>query len=351
MDCRSPAGPASENPAVMMQAVAQSGAGFSGASALHLNIFGPMPIVKFGTDEQKSQWLERIASGDVVASFALTEPGAGSNPAGLRAKAVRDGDGTKVTDLLNKPGSTIVNTRDQSTGDAAIHIVTRRRDTTWLNFLLSRGARFRMDAEMIRDYFLAASSTLSPRMGGAGTKPYQPEGIWDIVGLPGGNTRDYHQDKGENLYRRSLYTFWKRMAPPPNMETFNAPSREFSCLRRERTNTPLQALVTLNDPQFVEASRNLAQRVLKETGSENIRSLLDAAARRILCRPLRSEEDRVLLPAVSELQSFYQTHPTEAQELISVGETKPDKTLNPATLAVWTNVCNTLFNMDEVLNK
>lgn len=219
------------------------------------------------------------------------------------------------------------------------------------NRLLSRGPRFRMDAEMIRDYFLAASSTLSPRMGGPGTKPYQPEGIWDIVGLPGGNTRDYHQDKGENLYRRSLYTFWKRMAPPPNMETFNAPSREFSCLRRERTNTPLQALVTLNDPQFVEASRNLAQRVLRETGTDNVRRLLDTAARRILCRPLRSDEDLVLLPAVTELLTFYQAHAREARELIAVGETRPDKNLDPATLATWTNVCNTLFNMDEVLNK
>ena len=219
------------------------------------------------------------------------------------------------------------------------------------NRLLSRGPRFRMDAEMIRDYFLAASNTLSPRMGGPGTKPYQPEGIWDIVGLPGGNTREYRQDKGENLYRRSIYTFWKRMAPPPNMETFNAPSREFSCLRRERTNTPLQALVTLNDPQFVEASRNLAQRVLKETASSNVHELLNAAARRIVCRPLRSDEYRVLEPAVAELEKFYRDHTTEAKELISVGETRPDKTLDPATLATWTNVCNTLFNMDEVLNK
>jgi hypothetical protein len=219
------------------------------------------------------------------------------------------------------------------------------------NRLLSRGPRFRMDAEMIRDYFLAASGSLSSRMGGPGTKPYQPEGIWEIVGLPGGNTREYHQDKGEGLYRRSLYTFWKRMAPPPNMETFNAPSRETSCLRRDRPNTPLQALVTLNDPQFVEASRNLAQKVLKESEGADVRTTLNAAAHRILCRPLRATELVVLEPTVVELLNFYRAHSSEARALIVVGESRPDDKLNPATLAAWTNVCNVLFNMDEVLNK
>ncbi len=137
------------------------------------------------------------------------------------------------------------------------------------NVLLSRGPRFRMDAEMLRDYALAASGLLSSKMYGPGVKPYQPENIWDIVGLPSGNTRNYVQDTGENLYRRTLYNFWKRMAPPPSLDAFNAPSREVCTVRRERTNTPLQALVTLNDPQFVEAARRLAENALRASGGDD----------------------------------------------------------------------------------
>jgi hypothetical protein len=218
------------------------------------------------------------------------------------------------------------------------------------NRLLSRGPRFRMDAEMIRDYALAASGTLSSRMGGPSVKPYQPEGLWDIVGLPSGNTREYKQDTGESLYRRSLYTFWKRMSPPPNLETFNAPSREFSCLRRERTNTPLQALVTLNDPQFVEASRNLAQAVLKEAKLDPAKTL-DAAAKRILCRSLQQKEEKVISAALAEVLSYYHGHKDDAAALIAVGESKPDASLDPAQLAAWTNICNSLLNLDEALNK
>jgi hypothetical protein len=218
------------------------------------------------------------------------------------------------------------------------------------NRLLSRGPRFRMDAEMIRDYVLAASGTLSAQMGGPSVKPYQPEGLWDIVGLPGGNTRDYKQDTGENLYRRSMYTFLKRMAPPPNMETFNAPVREISCLRRERTNTPLQALVTLNDPQFVEASRNTAQLVLKATKGDS-KKALDLAARRILCRSLAANESAVVEKQLAELQSYYTGHTADAEALIKVGESKPAADLNAAQLAAWTNICNLLVNMDEALNK
>ncbi len=134
------------------------------------------------------------------------------------------------------------------------------------NRLLSRGPRFRMDAEMVRDYALSASGLLSTQIGGPSVKPYQPPGVWEAVAMIGSNTRDYRRDEGENLYRRSLYTFWKRSAPPASMEMFNAPSRETCTVRRERTNTPLQALVTLNDPQFVEAARVLAEQALRKGG-------------------------------------------------------------------------------------
>ena len=124
------------------------------------------------------------------------------------------------------------------------------------NRLLSRGPRFRMDAEMIRDYALASSGLLVRKIGGPSVKPYQPDGVWEAVAMIGSNTRDYRRDTGENLYRRSMYTFWKRAAPPASMDIFNAPNRETCTVRRERTNTPLQALVTLNDAQFVEAARH-----------------------------------------------------------------------------------------------
>jgi hypothetical protein len=127
------------------------------------------------------------------------------------------------------------------------------------NRFLSRGPRFRMDAEMVRDYALKVSGLLNPKLGGPSVKPYQPDGVWEAVAMPESNTKRYERDKGDSLYRRSLYTFWKRAAPPALMDVFNAPSRETCSVRRERTNTPLQALATLNDIQFIEAARILAQ--------------------------------------------------------------------------------------------
>lgn len=216
------------------------------------------------------------------------------------------------------------------------------------NRLLSRGPRYRMDAEMLRDYALAASGTLSSKMGGPSTKPYQPEHVWDQVGI--GNTRNYVQDTGENLYRRTVYNFWKRMAPPPSLEIFNAPSREVTCVRRERTNTPLQALVTMNDPQFVEAARNLAQRALQQGGNDRAK-IINHIALEVLCRPLRANEIPIIEASHTDLEAFYKDHADDAKLLLGVGESKPDASLNPVQLAAWTMVCNQLMNLDEVLNK
>src|SRR5258706_9340419 len=135
------------------------------------------------------------------------------------------------------------------------------------NKLCSRGPHYRLDAEEIRDQALAASGLLVDAIGGAPVRPYQPEGVWESVAMKDSNTRVYAQDHGDALYRRSLYTFWKRTAPPPSLEILNAPSREVFCTRRERTDTPLQAFVTMNNPQFVEAARQLAQRAIKSAGS------------------------------------------------------------------------------------
>jgi hypothetical protein len=218
------------------------------------------------------------------------------------------------------------------------------------NRLLSRGPRFRMDAEMIRDYALAASGLLVRKLGGPSVKPYQPPGVWEAVAMIGSNTRDYVQDTGENLYRRSLYTFWKRSAPPASMDILNAPAREVCTVRRERTNTPLQALVTLNDVQFVEAARHLAEGALKEGGAtDDARS--DFVARQLLARPFRPEELSIVRASLAELSSYYQSHIDDAKQLIEVGESKPDESLDPATLAAWTMLVNQLMNLDEVLNK
>jgi hypothetical protein len=218
------------------------------------------------------------------------------------------------------------------------------------NRYLSRGPRFRMDAEMVRDYALASSGLLVRKLGGPSVKPYQPEGVWEAVAMIGSNTRDYKADTGENLYRRSMYTFWKRAAPPASLDILNAPNRETCAVRRERTNTPLQALVTLNDVQFVEAARNLAQVTLKE-GGDKPEAKLDFLAKRLLARPFRPEEAKLVQSSLDDLLAFYKGHADDAKKLIAVGESKADPKLDAGTLAAWTMLANQLMNLDEVLNK
>jgi hypothetical protein len=218
------------------------------------------------------------------------------------------------------------------------------------NRYLSRGPRFRMDAEMVRDYALAASGLLVAKIGGPSVKPYQPEGVWEAVAMIGSNTRDYKPDNGSKLYRRSMYTFWKRAAPPASMDIFNAPNRETCTVRRERTNTPLQALVTLNDPQFIEAARTLAQKALKE-GGDKIESRIDFVAQRLLARPFRAEEKQVVQGSLDDLLAHYKAKPDDANKIVAVGESKADASLDATTLAAWTMLINELMNLDEVLNK
>jgi hypothetical protein len=253
-----------------------------------------------------------------------------------------------------------------------------------LNRLLSRGPRFRMDAEMIRDHALAASGLLVRKIGGPSVKPYQPDGVWEAVAMIGSNTRDYRRDSGESLYRRSMYTFWKRSAPPAAMDIFNAPNRETCAVRRERTNTPLQALAALNDPQLVEAARRLAERALlvessgptvaadlpappaldsanapkltapgeQGNGSQaQVRARIDFITRRLLARPMRPEELFLIEGGLSDLLTYYRSHPDDAQLLINVGESKADSNLDVSSLAAWTMLVNELMNLDEVLNK
>jgi len=218
------------------------------------------------------------------------------------------------------------------------------------NRFLSRGPRFRMDAEMVRDYVLAASGLLARSIGGPSVKPYQPPGVWEAVAMPESNTRNYVEDEGESLYRRSLYTFWKRSAPPALLETFNAPNREHCLVMRERTNTPLQALAALNGVQFVEAARRLAQRALREA-DPRFEPRVQFMAERLLSRRLAEEELAIVADVQRRLQADFQRDPEGARQLLSTGDSPSDSALPPEELAAWTMVANQLMNLDETLNK
>jgi hypothetical protein len=218
------------------------------------------------------------------------------------------------------------------------------------NELLARGPRFRLDAEAIRDSALAASGLLVEKIGGRSVKPYQPEGLWEAIGFQGSTTGTFKQDAGEALYRRSMYTFWKRTSPPPTMLTFDAPSREACTVRRSRTNTPLQALVLLNDKQYVEAARKLAERMMLEGGAapgERAAFAFRVATSR---RPTAGESAVLLKVYESELAEF-QADADAAGKLLSVGEAPRNVALDVNELAAWTMVANLVLNLDETVTK
>jgi hypothetical protein len=218
------------------------------------------------------------------------------------------------------------------------------------NRLLARGPRLRLDAEQIRDNALALSGLLNPSLGGRGVRPYQPPNIWEPVGYADSNTRYYLQDHGPALYRRSLYTFLKRTAPPPFMSNFDGPNREQSCTRRERSNTPLQALQLLNDVQFFEAARALAARTLGEC-SGNDEQRLQWMMRTVLCRRADAHELGLLREALAQQRRHYQRHPDDAEKTLSVGESTTTLALPATELAAWTLLGNLLLNLDETLNR
>ena len=218
------------------------------------------------------------------------------------------------------------------------------------NRLLSRGPRFRMDAEMLRDFGLAATGILVEKIGGPSVKPYQPDGVWEAVAMLGSNTRFYERDDGDKLYRRSLYTFWKRAAPPASMQIFNAPTREHATVRRERTNTPLQALVTMNDPQFVEAARFLAQTALNQA-QPDFASRLDFLTERLLSREFSTHERTVAEKSLADFLRHYEEDSANASKLLATGEATVDEDLPAPELAAWTMMANQLMNLDEALNK
>jgi hypothetical protein len=218
------------------------------------------------------------------------------------------------------------------------------------NRLLSRGPRFRLDGEVVRDSALAASGLLVRTLGGPPVKPYQPEGIWEGTSMVASNTRNYKQDTGESLYRRSLYTLWKRQAPPASMDIFDGPTREVCVVRRERTNTPLQALVTMNDPQFVEAARVLAERALQASNG-NVNDAIDFMTARVLARTFTPAERGIVRRAFDDHLTYYNANAESAEKLLSVGASPVNRTGPVPALAALTMVANQIFSLDEALNK
>ena len=221
------------------------------------------------------------------------------------------------------------------------------------NRLLARGGRFRLQAEAIRDATLKVSGLLVERVGGASVNPYQPEGLWREVSHYGSSpatAQVFVQDHGEKLYRRSMYTYWKRTVPPPNMQTFDAPNREVCLISRARTNTPLQSLVLLNDVQFVEASRNYAERIMQEGGAD-IDARIQFAFKEALGRlPEAWEVETAKAAYLRELKN-YQSNAGAAQALLSQGESDRDESLPPAEVAAWTAVASMIFNTYEFITR
>lgn len=218
------------------------------------------------------------------------------------------------------------------------------------NRLLARGPRFRLDAEEIRDNALYVSGLLDDQEGGKGARTYQPPNIWEPVGFVGSNTRDYKQDHGEALYRRTIYCFLKRTAPPPFMTTFDAPSREQFCTRRERSDTPLQALQLMNDVQHFESARALAGRIITE-GGEGSQARIIWAFRTVVGRHPSDHEILIIWGALEKHWANYQKNPEAAKAAVHNGESAPPANLPEPELAAWTLVANLLLNLDETVTK
>ncbi len=236
----------------------------------------------------------------------------------------------------------------------ASRIRTELADRDPENRLLARGPRYRLEAEQIRDSALAASGLLVEVLGGPSVKPYQPEGLWRDVAYGGGGLRytaqEYIQEHGSALYRRSLYTFWKRAAAPPGMLLFDAPNRDVCTAQRGQSNTPLQALVLMNDIQYVEAARAIASRVMEEAGSDTGERIAHATML-VLSRSPRAAEASALRRLVEAQQADYRSDPAAARALVETGESTYNQELDPVELATWTMVASALLNTDAAVSQ
>lgn len=220
------------------------------------------------------------------------------------------------------------------------------------NRLLSHAPRLRLSGEVIRDQALFVSGLLVERVGGPSVKPYQPANLWNEIAGPttSAYAKGYQQDTGDALYRRSLYTFWRRAIPPPGLQIFDGPSREVCISRRERTNTPLQALALLNDTIFIEAARGLGTRMIRN-GGENDTARIRHGFQLVTGRHPSPDELTILLRSLKIHQRTYANNRDLAAELIAVGESEPDHNLTASELAAYTAIANTLLNLDETITR
>jgi hypothetical protein len=228
---------------------------------------------------------------------------------------------------------------------SAVSEALRQRDP--YNYLLGRQARFRLDAEMVRDNALAVSGLLAQEIGGPSVKPYQPAGFWAMLNFP---KREWQNDKGESLYRRSLYTYWCRTFPHPSLVAFDAPSREECTVERPRSNTPLQALVLLNDPIYVEAARAFAERIVRDA-SGSVDERIQFAYRQILNRKARPEEVKLLASIHDKHLQEFRTEKQAPDLLLQVGDHPAPREMDAAELATWTSVARVILNLHETITR
>jgi hypothetical protein len=223
----------------------------------------------------------------------------------------------------------------------------RERDPE--NRLIARGPRVRLAAEMIRDQALAVSGLLSTKMGGPSVKPYQPDGLWEqLSAFPG--RKLFIRSTGEDLWRRSVYTYWKRTVPPPSMTIFDAPTRESCVVRRQMSSTPLQALALLNDEMYIETARKFAERIVKE-GGVSPEQRLAWAMRLATSRQASEQEVKILEQGLNRRLAQYRADPASAEKLLSAGEAPRDKSIDAAELAAYTTTASVILNLDEVITR
>jgi hypothetical protein len=220
------------------------------------------------------------------------------------------------------------------------------------NTYLAHSSRYRMNSEMIRDNVLASSGLLHNELGGPSVKPYQPEGLWEAiaVGIKGRGESEYIADKGDKLYRRSLYTYWRKTIPPPSMLIFDSPMKEFCEVKRVRTSTPLQALNMLNDPQMLEASRVLGSKLVEDQ-SLSTEDKIALAFRKITCRHADDQEIKILRQGFEEEYARYKANPDEAKKFLHVGAFPQNDKLDPLECAAMMHVVSMIYNLDEVISK
>lgn len=216
------------------------------------------------------------------------------------------------------------------------------------NRLFARGPGFRLDAEVIRDIALWSSDLLDATLGGEGVKPYQPAGLWSALMHPASNTKNYERDKGERLYRRSLYVYWKRTSPHPMMTLFDAPNRESSCVQRSRTSTALQSLGLLNETQRIEMARKLAERLIQSASDDKQR--LDTLYKLLACRPADGRESEACLNLLGIMKERYASSVGDARALLTTGDAPTDAAIDPVELASWTQVVVTVLASEIALS-